>query len=171
MLKISALVLIGILAILAALYVAGLMIPQEHTVRLERTIPNHTPSSLQALILQVDKYPQWRKDLKSVELIAANPLRYRETTGHGQITFELTSPGESEFQIRIADESLPFGGTWRLGIFKVPTGTKVAIVESGIVKSPFYRVISKFVIGYERSISNYLDALEAHGVANGTEKP
>ncbi|HSR42141.1 MAG TPA: SRPBCC family protein, partial [Longimicrobiales bacterium] len=63
---------------------------------------------------------------------------------------------------RIADEDLPFGGTWTYEL--EPTGdgrTRVTITEDGEVYNPVFRFMARFVFGHTATMDTYLDGLEA----------
>jgi hypothetical protein len=56
----------------------------------------------------------------------------------------------------IADDSLPFGGTWTFDIAPAPGGSTLRITERGVVKNPIFRFVSQFVIGHYRTMDTYL---------------
>ena len=61
---------------------------------------------------------------------------------------------------RIADDALPFGGTWTWHL--QPTqdgGTRVSTTEEGWVKPPLFRFLSRFVFGHHRTLRTVLTAL------------
>ena len=61
--------------------------------------------------------------------------------------------------MRIADPTLPFGGTWTYEIAPADSGSVVTITESGEVKSPIFRFMARFVFGYTSTMDGYLEAL------------
>ena len=63
---------------------------------------------------------------------------------------------------RIADEDLPFGGTWTYRLEPDGGGTRVTITEDGEVYNPVFRFVSRFVMGHDATLRTYLDDLEAH---------
>jgi hypothetical protein len=62
---------------------------------------------------------------------------------------------------RIADPSLPFGGTWTFALAPVDGGTRLTITERGYVTNPIFRVVSRVVIGHEATMAAYLRELAA----------
>ena len=61
---------------------------------------------------------------------------------------------------RIADKSLPFGGTWTYDLKEAGTGTELTITEDGEVYNPLFGLVSKYIIGHTATIDRYLAALK-----------
>ncbi|MCZ6857779.1 MAG: hypothetical protein O7F70_07230, partial [Gemmatimonadetes bacterium] len=61
--------------------------------------------------------------------------------------------------MRIADDRLPFGGTWTYEIHEEAGGSRITITEDGEIYSPFFRVMSRFFLGYHGTQESYLTAL------------
>jgi hypothetical protein len=57
---------------------------------------------------------------------------------------------------KIADRSLPFGGIWIFDITAAADGCQLNITERGEIYNPVFRFMSKFVLGYHRTIDIYL---------------
>ena len=68
---------------------------------------------------------------------------------------------------RIADPSLPFGGTWTYRIVPAAAGSQVTITEDGEVYNPFFRFMSRFVFGHAATIEEFVKNLEARAAAKG----
>ena len=61
---------------------------------------------------------------------------------------------------RIADDKLPFGGTWDYAITPDGGGASVVtITEHGAVYNPVFRFVSRFVFGHTATMDAYLRAL------------
>jgi hypothetical protein len=58
--------------------------------------------------------------------------------------------------VQIADDHLPYGGTWTYQFSAVPEGTRMRITEHGEVKNVVLRVLARFVFGYNATIETYL---------------
>ena len=86
--------------------------PVAHTA--SRTASLTQPADRVYVVLtDVQSYPQWRSDVKTVEDLAASPRRWREHLSYVDLTFEVVEanpPGR--LVTRIADPDLPFGGSW-----------------------------------------------------------
>jgi hypothetical protein len=103
----------------------------------------------------------WR-DLKAVEQLAPvnNRKRWKENDGNNAITYELleaTPP--SKMVTRIADDTLPFGGTWTYAISTGGDTTILRITEDGEVRNPIFRFVSRFIMGHTATIDKYLTAV------------
>jgi hypothetical protein len=57
---------------------------------------------------------------------------------------------------RIADQSLPFGGTWTYELTPAGSGTRLTITEHGTVFNPVFRFMSRFVFGHAATIERFL---------------
>jgi hypothetical protein len=60
---------------------------------------------------------------------------------------------------RIADPSLPFGGSWTYDVVREGAGSRVMITEDGVVRNPVFRFMSRFVFGHHATQEAYLRAL------------
>ncbi len=60
---------------------------------------------------------------------------------------------------RIVGES-DFGGTWTCEIAVTPAGSTLTITERGYVYNPFFRFMSRYVIGHHRSIDGVMAGLK-----------
>jgi hypothetical protein len=63
---------------------------------------------------------------------------------------------------RIADAKLPFGGTWTWDLSPENGGTRVVVTERGVIRSPIFRLMSRFIFGYTGTMDAYLNALAKH---------
>ena len=105
---------LGVLVLIVGLAaVIGLMLPGDHVASTTTTI-NAPPDSVWEALVNVTDYPRWRTDVRSVDVLSAEgAMRWREHTRQDAITFERTDAQRpTRLETRIADETLPFGGTW-----------------------------------------------------------
>ena len=64
--------------------------------------------------------------------------------------------------VRIADRSLPFGGSWTYDVTPAPGGgSELRISEDGEIYNVIYRFVSRFFLGYTASMESYLRDLGA----------
>ena len=157
MLKWLLFVAIGLAALGAILALVGLALPKGH--RASRTVVYPTsPDRVFAAITDFARFPEWRSDVKSVELLGddGRGVRFREEGRHGAVRYrvELRQP-DSKLVTRIDDASLPFGGTWTLDVKAVPEGTALTITEDGEIYNPVFRVLSKVVFSPYSTIDTY----------------
>jgi uncharacterized protein YndB with AHSA1/START domain len=151
----------GIALLIAVLVVVGYLLPVDHVASAEARFAR-PPGEVFATIADVKRYPEWRPDVSRVELLADAPrTRWKESGGSGEITFEVedaTPPGR--LRARIADRTLPFGGTWTYEVTPSGSGTVVRITERGEVYNPVFRVLSRFVFGHTATMEQFLRNLE-----------
>ncbi|MDB4915904.1 MAG: hypothetical protein JWM95_3548, partial [Gemmatimonadetes bacterium] len=110
-------------------------------------------------------FPSWRSKVTSVEMLPPERglASYREHGGDGSIAYVIDEavPGH-RLVTRIADRSLPFGGTWTYELTPSANGTTLRITENGEVYNVIFRVMSRYVFGHEASIDTYLRDLGRH---------
>ena len=100
--------------------------------------------------------------MKSCELITDGGKQFqRETSNHGEtILYELEgSKPPVAIQRRIATENLPYGGSWCFVLKPEKGETRVQITEDAEVYNPFFRFVSRFVMGQTASLDAYLKAM------------
>lgn len=86
--------------------------------------------------------------------------RTRGVGRNGSILFEIESiEPDRRLVTRIADESLPFGGTSTYELTLHGDSTTLRITENGKVYNPIFRFVSRFVTGYTATIDDYLNDL------------
>jgi hypothetical protein len=162
-----ALTILGLLVLAVILVIAiGAMLPKAHTASRSARY-SASPEQLFALIAG----PQsWRPDvLESSEFTDADGRRFEKETTRDKrtMTYELLGiDAPRSIQRRIATQNLPFGGTWTFSLQPTDAGTTVRITEAGEVYNPFFRFVSRFILGYTRTLDGYLSAL---GKATGQE--
>jgi len=145
------------------LYLIGFMIPESHTATVTRTF-NAQPGAVWEAITEVRNYADWRDNVREVEILSdsTQPLRWREFyTNNDPLTFEVTERVDStRFAARIADEGLPFGGTWTYRVTGQDGGTVVTITEDGKIYNPLFRTVAKFIFGYSATMEEFAGMLE-----------
>jgi hypothetical protein len=154
---------VGVLVALILLLIAiGYALPIGHVATRETSLPA-PPERVFSVLRDVAKFPAWRSDVKSVEVLATTPaLRWRER-GDNDITFEMeTVEAPRKIVTRIVDRTLAFGGSWTYDLSPEGGGTRLAITENGEVYNPLFRFMSRFVFGHTATIEKYLEDLGRH---------
>jgi hypothetical protein len=148
----------SLVALAGAIALIGLLLPREHSASGERRIAA-PPEAVFALIADPAGYPTWRPGVSSVEVLSTSPLRFRERGSNGEILFEETErQSPARLVVRIADESLPFGGRWTYTVRPDGEGSILTIREDGFVKNPIFRFLARFVFGHTATLESCLDA-------------
>jgi uncharacterized protein YndB with AHSA1/START domain len=152
-------------AVIIAVLLIGWLLPQKHRASVSRDVPT-PPDQVWRAITEVRTLPNWHPEVKQVESISDQNGKptWREIYRNGDaIRFETVSaepPGR--LVRRIADPTLPYGGTWTIGIVATPSGSKVTITEDGEVYNPVFRFVSRFITGHTGTMERYLAALDQH---------
>lgn len=153
--------------VVAALIVLALMVgmalPEAHTASLSARIPG-APPEVWSAIADPAGYPVWRPDVEEVEVLDADEegaVRWVERSRAGTITLEAVERSPPDrLEMRIADDDLPFGGTWRVELEPEDGGaTRVTVTENGVIHHPIFRFAARFVLGYDARMRDYLDGL------------
>lgn len=151
--------LAGLIVFVAAV---GFALPEQHTA--SRTVRlKQPPEAVWEVITDFAGQAEWREEVQSVERLPDRDGRevWREVNSWGQPltmeTVELAPP--QRLVRRIADDKLPFGGTWTWEIAPLEGGCTVTITEDGEIYNPFFRFMARFVLGYRGTMDAYLTAL------------
>lgn len=151
----------GIVCLVILVVVIGALLPQKH--KASRTVTLHQPA--ETVWNLISGPPTWRPDVASYQALPPqNGNRmWRETGKNNQtITYEaVESVPPRRLVTRIADKTLPFGGTWTYEISPADNACTLTITEDGEVYNPIFRFVSRFIMGQTATIDNYIKALNA----------
>lgn len=151
-----------IVSIVAAVLVGGFFTPRKHVAARYIDL-KAAPDVVWKLVRTVTEYPNWREDIRKVEMIAGNDSRPSWTEfGLSKSTSYRAEVDDapSRLTTRILDEDLGYSGEWRFVISPIAGGTRLTITEDGEVNNPVFRFFGNF-IGYTRTIDKYLNDLAA----------
>lgn len=163
MFRYSVMAVVGVVLVILSVLLVGSLLPIKHQVTREATY-RAAPAQLFALIENVNEYPSWQKAVSKVESLPEvdGKPRMRETNSGQAITYELSDIVPDRHMVsRIADEKLPFGGSWTYELIPGPAAdaTTLRITEDGEVYNPVFRFVSRFVMGQSATMDKYLDAV------------
>jgi hypothetical protein len=153
------LVVVGLLAgAVIAVVVVGALLPVHHTETRTVTLPQ-SPDEVWKTVTDVDGYPSWRPGVRSVKHLDEGC--WQEYDGRQLVTYErVEATPPTRFVTRIADDRLPYGGTWIVEVSPAPAGgARITVTENGEVHNPVFRFMSRFVFGHRATIDRYLAAL------------
>lgn len=156
------LVLLGVLvAVVAIAFTVGARLPQDHlaAVRARFAVP---PDSVFAALTDVEAYPKWRKDVKSVSRLPdrAGHTVWRETAGSGVLDYEATVAIRPNRVVNsIITKDAGFSGRWIFQILPDSTGSTLTITEEGTVQQPLFRFMQRYVFGMTASMETFMRAL------------
>jgi len=152
---------IGLLVVV--LLLVGWLLPEKHRAERQATF-KAPPETVWDLITNVEAFPSWRSDVKTVRRLPDRDGRpvWVEDGSNGPITLAVErSEAPRLLVLRIADPDLPFGGTWTYEISPAAAGSTLTITEDGAIYNPLFRVMARFVFGYEGTMAAYLTAADA----------
>ncbi|HKR64571.1 MAG TPA: SRPBCC family protein [Thermoanaerobaculia bacterium] len=160
-----ALIIVGLLIVAAAAIAAiGALLPRTHEVSRSAVLPVGV-ANVYDVIADREKAPEWRIDLKRVEMLGLQNGRvhFREHGTDGSITYEIVEAIPAHrFVTRIVDRNLGYSGSWTYVLEPEGSGTRLTITEKGEVSNVIFRFMSRFVFGHTRTIDTYLAALSRH---------
>ncbi len=154
-----------LIAFVVAVFAAGAMLPEKHTVSRSITVPQPA-TEVWAVLTDHAKDPSWRSDVESVTRIgdreghAVWAEKYKNGDAMNIMTVTMEPP--TKMTRKIVDQSM-FGGVWTYELTPSADGksTTVKITEDGEVYNPAFRLIGRFVIGNEATVEKYLKFLAA----------
>ena len=145
--------IVGLVAVVAAI---GAMLPRGHRATRAARYRQKPEAIYFTLAGPVD----WRSDVKGFGNLPDRDGRKQwwEQDSHGhKVTYELLEDVMPSRRVtRIADKSLPFGGTWTIEIAPAAEGSVVRITEDGEVYNVIFRFMARFIFGYTATIEGYL---------------
>jgi hypothetical protein len=128
-------VVLVLVAVAVAVTAIGLLLPRNHVA--SRTLSLHrSPEDIWAVISNVALNRELSESDVPVEIVESRP--------------------PSRLVSRIADPTLPFGGTWSYAVAGSPGGSTLTIIEDGFVSNPIFRFVSRVVIGHHATLDTYL---------------
>ena len=154
----------GILVLAGIMALIGSRLPKAH-VASRSLLLQRSPQDVYAVVRDFSSAPNWRSDLKRIELDAhpGKPVYFREEGKHGTINYELVEDVPAQRMVtRIRDTDLGFSGQWTYTFAPENGGTRVTIREDGEVSNVLFRFMSRYVFGQTATIDTYLTSLAKH---------
>ncbi|GJQ29857.1 MAG: hypothetical protein HBSAPP03_17410 [Phycisphaerae bacterium] len=154
---------VAIIAAVAFVVIAGSLMPREHTATRALRL-NQPPEAVWDVVTDFPAIPSWRPSIARCEALpdqGGKPVWNHVSNGAGGDAIplrvdELSPP--ARMVTTIADDALPFGGTWMWELFPAEGGCIVRITEDGFVKPAAFRYISR-IMGHDATIREYLTDL------------
>jgi hypothetical protein len=161
MLKWILIVILSLVSLGGFSALVGSMLPKGH--RASRTVAlAAAPAVVFGVITDFARAPEWRRGVKQVEIVT-DDSRGRIVREHGRqgvvpYRVEVLEP-PARLVMRIADPSLPYGGSWTYELRPSGAGTEITITEDGQVFNPIFRIMQKLFFSPYATIDAYLDDL------------
>lgn len=159
-------VLIGIAVVIVVLILAvlavGFMLPEEHHA--SRTLTTkQSPQTIWDTINDHSNEQSWRSDVQSVNNLGernGKPVWQEIYKDGNKVTLITTESKPPTRMVReLTDLEGPFSGRWEIDIKPAAGGSTITITEIGKVSNPFFRFVSKYVIGHTTFMERYLKGL------------
>ncbi|MBA3514266.1 MAG: SRPBCC family protein [Pyrinomonadaceae bacterium] len=161
--KRTLIVVVGLLLALSlVVLVGGLLLPEEHQAS-QTLATKQSPQAVWDAINDHANEPKWRSDVASVTSLGERngKLVWQENYKDGNKVALITTESKPPTRMvrELTDLEGPFSGRWEIDIQPTPTGSNVKITEIGKVSNPFFRFISKYIIGHTTQMEMYLTNL------------
>lgn len=154
-------VVVGLIVTLVG--VAGLIgsrLPLHHSA--SRKIRLAKPADdVWRIVTDFAHWPDWNREVKSMNRAAGDREIWVMDGKTGRMPSEIIECTAPRLVTRIADESLPFGGTWTWEIQPAGDGCTVQITEDGQIKNAIFRFMARYAFGYTATMEGFLKALSA----------
>ena len=150
---------VGLISLVA---LVGSLVPRDHVASRRATFPL-PPQKVWDVVADIERRPEWFTFLKSATRLPDEngmPM-WKESLGHGEAMTSRVDVCDPPRRLvtTIADDNLPFGGSWTFELLPAGEGTTVVVTESGFIKNPIFRFMARFVFGYAKTLEQYLCAL------------
>ena len=159
-LKWIGLLVLILVAAVAMIALIGARLPVKHTASRAATFK----ASPQQVWDAITGPPTWRPEVTRYEELPPHD-GHRVWVEYGKadrkLTYEVVEAEPPRLLVtRIADQKLPFGGSWTYEIAPTDGGAMLVIIENGEVYNPIFRFLSRYVMGYTATMDSYLQALQ-----------
>ncbi|HEY5885289.1 MAG TPA: SRPBCC family protein, partial [Pyrinomonadaceae bacterium] len=156
------LVVVGVLVLfIVVVLTIGLLTPADHQA--SRTLRvKQSPEAVWAAINDHANEPSWRDDVASVTSAGernGKPVWQENYKDGNTLQLMTTESRQPNRMVREIAEEGPFSGRWEIDIESSAGGSSVKITETGKVSNPFFRFVSKYIIGHTYQMEKYLTNL------------
>ena len=161
--KIFFLSIISLILVILLVWFIGGRLPQRHEVMVSANIDANI-QSVWRLLNDFKAYPEWRPSITQVQRMPdyqGNEV-WQESDRHGNDVAYATIESVSNQRItrRIVTKDLPYAGQWILELSPTSTGCRLNITEQGEIYNVLYKIIGKYIIGYDASIKRFIADVE-----------
>jgi hypothetical protein len=162
MLKWTLIVFFALAAIVIVVAAIGALLPKGHRASRTATL-EAAPAVVFGVITDFARAPEWRRDVTQVDVMPddGRGRMIREHGSNGIVPYRVeVFEAPSRLVMRIADPSLPYGGSWTYEMRPEGTGTRFTLTEDGEVYNPIFRFMQKVFFSPYASIDAYITALK-----------
>jgi hypothetical protein len=156
--KLAIIVVVGTLVLVVGVVVLlGSLLPRNHRAT-RLAVFKASPDAVFSVISDFQGTASWRTGIKEIEMVSTQqPVRFRERGSNGTILYQVDACEPSRRIVtRIADDSLPFSGTWTQVLTARGDGTELSVTEDGAVRNPVFRFMSHYFFSPTKTMDIYL---------------
>lgn len=143
----------GLVAILAALYLIGRAIPEDHVASVSAEYKASAERIFHAISTPA-QFTEWRTGLRKVE-ITGDIVLEESSFGVMRYRFANAEPGRQLETVDTGTGENGFTGSWKFVIEPTGAGSRLTITEHGRVFSPWFRLMARYLFGYESTMKQY----------------
>lgn len=159
------LVMGAVVATVVAVLAGGLLLPSRHVVQRAR----HLSVPLDVAWRRVAdpaRYAEWQRQVRSVDVLAAQPLRWREFTIEGAFAWEaIVVEAPHRFVATSIDDDVQRRPERTVDLVASDGGTRVTCTETTLHANPITRFVYRYLLRPEPAIDALLDDLAAAGLS------
>lgn len=155
-------VVAGLVSVVVLILGIGATLPADHVASRSADY-DQSPQAIWEAITDYESFPEWRSGVSTVERLPDRDGRpaWVEHGAFGPLPMAVDEARPpTRLVLRIADDTLPFGGTWTYEINRLNGNTSLTITERGTITNVVFRFMSRFVFGYTSTMETYLHDLE-----------
>jgi hypothetical protein len=170
--RIVVIVLASLVGLLALVFVCGMLLPPNH-VATRSIFLSKSQEEVWLTLSDFSHYSTWAPGVTGTKRLAnesGHPVWSLEGKWAMPLALDVVETPR-QLVTRIADPNLPFGGTWTWDLSRENGGTRIVVTERGVIRSPLFRLLSRFVFGYNATMDAYLTALARHFGENAAPGP
>jgi len=160
--KILLLVIIVLAMLIVGTYLLGMLLPVKHQVSVSKSF-NLERAALWRILRDFSAYPTWRSDIKQVQRLPDMDAAevWLESDSHANKVAYRNSEVIEEQKLKrvIVSENLPYAGSWTFLLEQSGSASTLTITEEGEVYNAFFRVLGKYLFGFDSSMRRFLDDL------------
>lgn len=150
----------GIVAVLLLVTAVGASLPEGHVAAVTAHM-DAPPESVWAAVSDLESLPEWWSELQATERLPDQDGRpaWRQVSSLGPLDLRVDSVEAPRLLVTTITGDQPFGGSWTYELEPSGAGTRLTVTERGQVYNPFFRFVSRFVLGYHGTLESYVGAL------------
>jgi uncharacterized protein YndB with AHSA1/START domain len=156
----------ALVAVIALAWIAGALLPQAHVATVEQRHPA-PPETVWALITAFEKQSEWRQGVTKVTVAGGRVVEHHQRFGEMGYRVAEMDPPRRLVTKEAGGPEHGFTGSWEFLLQPDGPGTRLTITERGEVFHPLFRLMARFVFGYETTMRQYQSDLSATLAARG----